>query len=80
MARPTHLYKISLTLMVMSFFISGCGSIPALSGGGAATAKIKSIPLKIALAAGGAALQVAVEEFTGIQIDIKSLLQQVGLE
>lgn len=57
---------------------SGCGfSLPWSSGRGVVTVPIKAVVLKIAFAAGSAALEVAVEEFAGVKFDAKELLRQI---
>jgi hypothetical protein len=60
--------------------MSGCSGIPVIGGNSGATVKITSIPLKIIVAASGTALQVAIEEFAGVRIDVKDLLEQVLVE
>lgn len=67
-----------VTLMVL--LVAGCSevNVPLPGNNSAATIKIQSIPLKIALAAGGAVLQVAIEEFAGIRIDANDLLDEVA--
>ena len=72
-------WTIATFLIIVIMVCVGC-SVPLPGGNTAATVTIKSIPLRIAMAAGSAALQVAIEEFAGVEIDVKELVQQVALE
>jgi hypothetical protein len=74
--------RLFVPLVIVMLISVGCSSftMPLPGGNSVATVKIQSIPLKIALAAGGAALQVAIEEFAGVKIDVKDLMQQVAIE
>jgi len=66
-----------LLLVILSItIVSGCSSLPNLAQSGVKV-KITSVPLKIVMVAGGAALQIAMEEFAGIKIDYKDLLRQI---
>ncbi len=68
----------SLLLCSFIFTSTGCGfSLPWSSGKSVVTVPVKAVVLKIAFAAGSAALQVAVEEFAGVKFDAKELLRQI---
>lgn len=73
--------NLSLLLIVFSLILcSACNNVSFKlpNSNTTTTVKIKSVPLKIAVAAGSAVLQVALEEFAGVQIDSKDLLRQVA--
>jgi len=67
-------------IMLASMLCSACNNVSFKlpNSNTVTTVKIKSVPLKIVMAAGTAALQVALEEFAGVQIDSKDLLKQVS--
>lgn len=73
------MFKV-IALLVLCVSISGCGALPFGLGGDdeGIKVRIKSVPLKIVLAAGNAALQIAAEEYLGVQIDVNDLLRQVA--
>jgi hypothetical protein len=75
----SQVVRLALSL-VLVVWLAGCSSLPALptfSEDEGVRVKITSVPLKIVLAAGGAALEVAAEEFVGVRIDSKDLLRQI---
>ena len=77
-SRHTAWLLNSLLLCSISFTNTGCGfSLPWSSGKSVVTVSIKAVVLKIAFAAGSAALQVALEEFAGVTFDAKELLRQI---
>lgn len=69
-----------LLIVVCALVLSACNNVSFKlpNSNTVTTVKIKSVPLKIVMAAGTAALQVALEEFAGVQIDSKDLLKQVS--
>lgn len=68
---------ILVSVLILS---TGCSKVEQLSQGiginssSNPSVKIQAVALKMIFAAGQAALQVGVEEFTGIEVDPKSLL------
>lgn len=73
----SHLLLICLFLATVAAS-TGCGfSQPWSLGKNVVTVPVKAVVLKIAFAAGSAALQVAVEEFDGVKFDAKELLRQI---
>lgn len=71
--------KLLLLLLVAGLLLSACSlpALPTFTQEEGVRVKITSVPLKIALVAGGAALQVAAEEFAGVRIDSRDLLSQI---
>jgi hypothetical protein len=69
----------AVMLIMCTIFVSGCAAMP-LIGRSAATVIITSVPLKITIAAGVATLEVIIEEFSGVRIDIKGLLDQIVVD
>ena len=65
-------------LLLTAGTVVGCGfKLPWSAGQRTVTVPIQAVVLKIAFAAGSAALQVAVEEFAGVKFDAKELLRQI---
>ena len=73
---------LSVLLSVL-IFSTGCGTVQQLGKGvgiasnSVPSVKFKAVALKMLFAAGQAVLQVGVEEFTGVEIDAKSLLELI---
>ena len=67
-----------ILLFCIGFTSSACVMPNFGAGEAGVRVKVKSIPLKIIIAAGSSAIQVAAEEYLGLQLDVKELLKQVA--
>lgn len=65
---------IIILILCNPILITGCIGRKGIKPG---TVQIQSIPLKIVLASTGAAINVVIEEFSGIKIDTTKLLEQI---
>lgn len=78
--KSVYFPKISLVCMLLCIALisSACASLKLGEGPTGVQVRIKSVPLKIVIAASGSAIQVAAEEYLGLQIDVNDLLRQVA--
>ena len=80
MSTRTRIFRCcTLLLLLIAISVAGCSNqvpMPNFTGNGVQI-KVTSVPLKIVLAAGTAALQVANDEYLGLDIDVAALLNQI---